>query len=532
VSAIVKELPVGKKELRRRADGLSLLRAGLIAVVMLVAHLLEPVASGTEQPYAKHPLLFNIVLGAYLALVLLSMMSHGRVKALERLLYSEICLDVIVTSFVVRWTGGVDSIFVFLYVVAIVSTSLLLSAGGGFAVASLASLTFTGALFAGWQAGPWEFSETPRWLAAVSFFYLTAFLAGFLSAGVERLRVFSASLLQNLVSGVAIVDLEGGAVFLNPAAREILGLTGREKNLRAQTLFSTPSGENPVVACLTDGTSRQRQQLDVLRQDGTTVPMGLTVSILKGRHGSLRGAVVSFADLTDVRRLEREVRLRDRIAALGTMSAGLAHEIRNPLASLSGSAELLEDSQDLKGDGRRLLGVILRETTRLNQIVTAFLEYSRQELPQRERVELRPLLEEVVASVEGSDDWTATHRAETSYLDGGPAVRGDAVQLRQCFLNLARNAAQAMRGGGTVRLAVHAATNDHVEVDVIDEGEGMADDQLSRIFDPFYSTREGGTGLGLSVVHRIVEAHGGTIRVESRPGEGTAFHVRLPAAAS
>ncbi len=526
----MKELPIGRKELGRRADGFSLVRAGLVAVVMVVAYMLQPIARETGLPYAANPLRFYMVLAAVLVLTFLFRVGHRRLKSLETLLYLEICLDVIITSFVVRWTGGADSLFVFLYVVAIVSTSLMLSAGGGFAIASLASLTFTVAAFAGRLGGPWEFSETSRWLAAISFFYLTAFLAGFLSAGVERLRVFSASLIQNLVSGAAIVDLEGRVVFLNPAAREILRVSGREKSLHAQTLFSTPTGENPVVACLTDGTSRQREQLDVVRQDGSTVPIGLTVSILRGRKGSLRGAVVSFTDLTDVRKLEREVRLRDRMVALGTMSAGLAHEIRNPLASLSGSAELLERSHGLEGDERKLLGVMLRETARLNEIVTAFLEYSRQELPGRERVELRLLLGEVVASVEGSDCWTAAHRVETRYLDGVPAVRGDPVQLRQCFLNLARNAAQAMRGGGTIRLVVHAAKGDNAEVDVLDEGEGMTEDQLARIFDPFYSTREGGTGLGLSVVHRIVEAHGGTITAESSPGEGTAFHVRLPAA--
>jgi two-component system sensor histidine kinase PilS (NtrC family) len=524
----MRELPVGKKELRRRADGLSLVRAGLVALVMLVAYTLQPVAAETGFLYADDPLPFYLVLAGVLTLTFLFRVGHRRLESLERLLYLEICLDVTLTSFIVRWTGGTDSLFVFLYVVAIVSMSLMLSAGGGFAIASLATLMFTGASFSVGPLGTWDFPETSRWLAAVSFFYLTAFLAGFLSAGVERLRVFSASVLQNVVSGMAIVDLEGRVVFFNPAARDILGLSGREKNLHAQTLFSTPSGENLVMDCLADGTSRQRVQLEVVRPGASTVPIGLTVSVLRSRKESLRGAIVSFTDLTDVRKLEREVRLRDRMAALGTMSAGLAHEIRNPLASLSGSAELLERSQDLDEDERKLLRVMLRETTRLNQIVTAFLEYCRQEPPGRERVDVGLLLKEVVASLEGFDGWTPAHKVEMVCTDGRTVVSGDPVQLRQCLLNLARNAGQAMPRGGTLRLVVHAAEGDHIEVDVIDEGEGMTEDQLPRVFDPFYSTRAGGTGLGLSVVHRIVEAHGGTVRAESSPGEGTAFHVRLP----
>ncbi len=525
----MRELPVGKKELKRRADGLSLVRAALVAVVMLVARMLQTSAGGAGLLYASNPLPFYLILAVFLAVTLILRLAHRRVASVDKLLYAEICLDVILTSFVVRWTGGVDSLFVFLYVVAVVSTSLLFSAGGGFAIASLATLMFTAAVFGGRLAGPWEFYETSRWLAAISFFYLTAFLAAFLSAGVERLRVFSSALLENLVSGAAIVDLDGRVVFLNPVAREILGVSGRDRGLCASELFSTASGSNPVTSSLREGTSRQREQLEIQRRNGSIVPIGLTVSILKGRNGSLRGAVVSFVDLTEVRKLERQIRLRDRMAALGTMSAGLAHEIRNPLASLLGSAELLGRSHGLEGDERKLLGVIRRETTRLNQIVTAFLEYCRQEPLGRQSVDVQLLLSEVVASVERFDDWTADHRVETQYADGVPTLSGDPVQLRQCLLNLARNAAQAMPSGGTVRFVVHDGKNeDFAEIDVIDEGHGMTDDQVTRAFDPFYSTRDGGTGLGLSVVHRIVEAHGGTVRIESSPGTGTAFHVRLP----
>jgi two-component system sensor histidine kinase PilS (NtrC family) len=526
----MRELPIGKKELKRRADGLSLVRAGLVVAVMVVARLLQPVAESTGFFYAESPWPFYIVLLGVLALTFIFRLGHRRLPSLEKVLYLEICLDVTLTTFVVRWTGGVDSLFVFLYLVAIVSTSLLLSAGGGFAIASLATLMFTGASVGDMMLGRLEFSETFRWLAAVSFFYLTAFLAGFLSAGVQRLRVFSASLLQNLVSGVAIVDLEGRVVYMNPSARAILGLSGREKGLDATALFSTPSGENPVMESLGHGTSRQREQIEIAKADGSTVPIGMTVSVLRGGKGSLRGAVISFMDLTEVRELEREVRLRDRMAALGTMSAGLAHEIRNPLASLSGSAELLGRSSAFGGDERKLLRVILREAGRLNQIVTAFLEYCRQGPLGREAVDVRWLLKEVVALVESSGDWTARHRIHVSGGEGNAQVDGDPVQLRQCFFNIARNAAQSMPGGGTLHVVVHSVHNNHVEIDFTDEGGGMTEEQVCRIFDPFYSTREGGTGLGLSVVHRIVEAHGGVVRVESAPGEGTTFHVSLPAA--
>jgi two-component system sensor histidine kinase PilS (NtrC family) len=526
----VKELPIVGKELRRRADGLSFVRAGLVVLVVVAARVLQPVAEETGFFYALRPLPFYLVLAGVLALTFLFRLGHRKVRSLEKLLYMEVCFDVALTTYIVRWTGGVDSVFVIVYVVSILSTSLLLSAAGGFGIASLATLMFTAAALSDQVLAHWASPEMLRWLTAVSFFYLTAFLAGFLSSGAERVRVFSASLLENLVSGAAILDVEGRVVYLNPAARSILALAGREKGLTDRALFGTTSGDDLVLRSLQQGVSRQREEIEVARANGTPVPIGITVSLLQGRKGRLRGAVVSFVDLTEVRKLEAEVRLRDRMASLGTMSAGLAHELRNPLASVSSSAELLGRSTGLEGDERRLLRVIQREAARLDQIVTAFLEYCQQRPLSQDEVNLERLLRQVVASAKDFPDWAENHRADLQFSDYRSAVRGDSVQLRQCFLNVVRNATQAMPAGGTLRIAVHPAEDGRVEVDFSDEGGGMTDEQLRHIFDPFYSTREDGIGLGLSVVHRIVEAHRGSIRVHSQPGHGATFHVSLPVA--
>ncbi len=526
----MKELPIVGTELRRRADGLSFVRAGLVVLIVLGARVLQPVAEETGFFYALRPLPFYLVLAGVLALTFLFRLGHRKVRSLGKLLYMEVCFDVVLTTYVVRWTGGVDSVFVIVYVVSILSTSLLLSAAGGFGIASLATLMFTAAALSDQVAAHWGSSEMLRWLAAVSFFYLTAFLAGFLSAGVEKVRVFSASLLENLVSGAAILDAEGRVVYVNPVARSILALPDREKVLTNRALFGTTSGDDLLLRSLQQGVSRQREEIEVAREDGTSVPVGVTVSVLRGRRGRLRGAVVSFVDLTEVRKLEAEVRLRDRMASLGTMSAGLAHELRNPLASVSSSAELLGRSTGLEGDDRRLLRVIQREAGRLDQIVTAFLEYCRQEPLGQDEVDLQPLLRHVVVSARDFPDWAESHRADLQFSGCPTTVRGDSVQLRQCFLNIVRNATQAMPAGGTLRIVVHPADDGRVEVDFSDEGGGMTDEQLRHIFDPFYSTREDGIGLGLSVVHRVVEAHGGSVRVHSQPGRGATFHVSLPVA--
>jgi len=274
------------------------------------------------------------------------------------------------------------------------------------------------------------------------------------------------------------------------------------------------------------GGFRNRFELTTRRaSDGRTLELGLTSSALVDEQGRFLGHVVHFQDVTELRKMERVLRRSERMSAIGALSASVAHEIRNPLAAISGCAELLEG--EVRGEeNERLLRVIRRETSRLANIVTELLDYTRPRELVRAEVDLRRNLEELAESF----------RADRSHADvelvlslpSEPQLAAvDAAQIGQVLWNLVRNGVQAMDGKG--RLELGLATLEHqVRLSVRDHGHGIPPEQLDRIFEPFFSTKQGGSGIGLALVHRIIEAHGGQIEVHSSVGDGTQFVIRLP----
>jgi two-component system sensor histidine kinase PilS (NtrC family) len=238
------------------------------------------------------------------------------------------------------------------------------------------------------------------------------------------------------------------------------------------------------------------------------------------------GNVVVVQDLTELRRMEEEVRRADRLAALGKMSAGLAHEIRNPLASICGSIALLGKQPGLGEKERKLLTIVSREGERLEALVRDFLAFARPSQPQIQQVEATQLVEETLDVFR--HDAAARELRVAAEIEPGVRVLADSGQLRQVLWNLLTNAADAAGRGGSVRARMRRAEGMAV-LEVEDSGPGIAGDDLQRIFDPFFTTKESGTGLGLAIVHRIVEAHGGQLAVQSAPGR-TLFSVAIPLA--
>jgi two-component system sensor histidine kinase PilS (NtrC family) len=265
--------------------------------------------------------------------------------------------------------------------------------------------------------------------------------------------------------------------------------------------------------------------------------------VLRDDEGRPSGHVVIFQDVSDVVEMERDLRRSERLAAVGELSASMAHEIRNPLAAISGAIQMLqrEGEQGREGEqSQRLMDIVLRETDRLNRLLTEFLEYARPGPLRREPLLVEEAVAEVLAIFDASASDATTIRVA---IEPGLQLRADPGQLRQLLWNLLLNAAQAMPEGGTIGLEAHASgppqerpggdRNDGgeggwIELGVRDGGAGIPAEAQERIFDPFFTTKPGGTGLGLATVHRIVEEHGGSIRVQSAAGKGTSFHVRLP----
>jgi two-component system sensor histidine kinase PilS (NtrC family) len=442
---------------------------------------------------------------------------------------AQIFLDVAIAVAVVAATGLSESVFVFMFVLAIVNGAILLHRAGAVAAVFLALIAYNGVVL--WL------HPSPDLVRATLFahgaaFVATGALSGWLTDQLRRtgerlaqsegdlaaVTALHESIVQSVTSGLVTLDPQGRITFLNRAGEQITGLRlGDVAGQPGTRFFPAFTGEGRDEAALV--TARGERRL-----------LGYTVFDLHGRRGERSGTAVIFQDLTELRAMEEAVERSKRLADLGTVAAGLAHELRNPLASISGCVELLRGAQGLSPEDQRVMGIVLRETGRLDGLLTRFLEFTRPAPPQRVPTDVAVVLGETL------DVFAADPVATGLRLDRALAtarVPCDPDQLRQLAWNLLANAAQAIREsgkGGVVRVSCEPAADGGATLGVADDGPGIPSAELARIFTPFFTTKPSGTGLGLAVVHRIVDAHGGSILVESPPGEGARFTVRLPPA--
>ena len=507
----------------------------LVGTALLTATAVLSFGSGGETfPGRAEALLYGIIASIYLgSLISVAFLRSGRF--LSGVAKGQIVGDVLAASGLVYLTGGAESIFTILYPLAIVNAAIGLGRRGALAGALLSALAFC-LLAIGMERGiiapPLAFLDRSPLPAArlmltlaanLSAFLLTALLAAYLASALQGARkelaktatelagleALHESIVESVASGILTTDLQGRITYLNRAASQLTEL--QLADVRGEPL-------NHLLPLL-DQTQRHGEA-----SFGHRV-VGFSIADLTMAAG---GQVIVLQDLTELRRMEEEVRRADRLAALGKLSAGLAHEIRNPLASMCGSVALLGKSPGLGEKERRLLQIVFREGERLELLVSEFLAFARPAEPRLATIELGELLDDTLAVFRL--DAKAAHLDVT--LESAPqvSVQADAGQLRQVLWNLLSNAAEAAGPGGTVRARLrHADAMAVLEVE--DSGPGIPQPDLQRIFDPFFTTKDSGTGLGLAIVHRIVEAHGGQLSVASEPGR-TRFSVALPARAS
>ncbi|HEU4382175.1 MAG TPA: ATP-binding protein [Anaeromyxobacteraceae bacterium] len=521
--------PAGAAEagLQRKLVWLTLFR--LVTITVLLAGIAVTTwQAGQEMGAAAAPL-YGIILFTYAASIVSALLLRGG-RGLTALAFGQIGLDVALAAAVVAVTGRSESVFVFLFSIAVVNGAILLFARGA-AVAVVGAVAVYLALVLG-APGP-----RPASLATVLFAHgaaflatgaLASYLAGQLRRAGERLAesesdlafvtALHESIVQSVSSGLVTLDGAGRITFLNRAAEHMTGW-------RLEEVRGRPAGTR-LDAFATGG---RRGEADFESARGQRLRLGYTRFPLMGRDGREMGSAVIFQDLTEMRAMEERVRRSEQLAEMGRVAAGLAHELRNPLASVTGSVELLKGGGGLAGEERRLLDIVLREAERLDQLVTRFLEWSRPAPLRREATDLARLLEETL-TVFRNDPAAARVLLEADLRPA--AVACDPDQMRQVFWNLLANAAQAMDGsGGRIRVSCDAGAGG-VRVEVADDGPGIDPSDLHRLFEPFFTTKRDGTGLGLATVQRIVDAHGGTVAVESAPGRGAAFTVRLPASSA
>jgi two-component system sensor histidine kinase PilS (NtrC family) len=350
---------------------------------------------------------------------------------------------------------------------------------------------------------------------------------------LANLRALHERIVASIRSGLVTTDLDGRIFTFNFAAQEITGY--REEMIRgkdASILFGDLKDHiAETLRALEKGQNSPRFETNCLTSEGMRLRLGYSISPLSSESGDTTGMVITFQDLTQVRSLEETSRRQDRLAAIGRMAASIAHEIRNPLAAMRGSIQMLRSEVDSDSSQAELMEIILRESDRLNRIITDFLNYARPRSLTQARVDVGDLLHQTFALMRHSPE-ISTNQSIVEELPKEPIfAEADEGQLKQVFWNLARNALQAMPQGGTLRTTLESNSNNRLRISFTDTGRGMSPDQVEHLFEPFSSTT-GGTGLGLSIVYQIIRDHGGTINVRSRVGQGTTITVELPVAAN
>ena len=469
----------------------------------------------------------------------------------------QLAVDVLLVTWLVWNSNVIQSPYVALYIVIIAISSLFLGPREAIVTSVGCAVAFTAcALQITGLAGEKDpsrlvggsVSQTIQW---VGLFDVAFFVVGLLSArlaerqsrsdvrlaaatqSLANLRALHERIVASIRSGVVTTDLEGRIFTFNVAAQEITRYA--EETIRGQDasiLFSDLKEHiTQTLTALEKGETSPRFETTCLTSEGMRVRLGYSIAPLSTEAGETTGMVITFQDLTQVRSLEETSRRQDRLAAIGRMAASIAHEIRNPLAAMRGSIQMLRSEMDSDPAQTELMEIILRESDRLNRIITDFLSYARPRSLIQARVDVGDLLHQTFALMRHSPEIGANQSIVEELPDDPLYAEADEGQLKQVFWNLARNALQAMPQGGTLRATLEENSNHRLRITFADTGRGMSPDQVEHLFEPFSSTT-GGTGLGLSIVYQIIRDHGGTINVRSLVGQGTTITVELPVPAN
>jgi two-component system sensor histidine kinase PilS (NtrC family) len=498
------------------------------------------VAQFTPSPLPMRLFLSTILLWYSISLFYVLLLSFWQEHRLQAAL--QVLTDLFLVSLVIHETGGWDSSLNFLYPLVIIVASVLLPRVWAQLVSALAFILYGTVLELNYYGVVPSYCSTHpglKALQAIIFvnlfaFLAVAYLAGLLTAklrqvgvqlkdtsgALENLQALHENIIRSISSGLITTGLDGRITLVNAAAQRLLERTPAALvGSPVHELFLDPlphvESQHPHAEVRFDAPTAFRKTLRV-RVAALTVP----------ERGEL-GCVYVLDDLTEMRRLEREVRMQDRLAAVGRLAAAIAHEIRNPLTSIAGSVSMLSGVPEMNEEHRRLLDIVTRESKRLNSIITDFLAYSRTKQYHFDKVDLIHLVEDTLTLMDHrmtAESTGITIQRRFAAPEAYAIADGD--KIKQVFWNFCENAVRAMKGGGTLTVSLESLGDDW-QVGFNDTGAGMSPQQIEKIFEPFQSNFEGGTGLGLAIVYQIVQAHEGKVWARSKPGQGTTFVLRL-----
>ena len=552
---------MAERDLRRKLFWLIAIRVG-ISSLLLGSAVFVQLASAAM--FLGEPLF--VLIGVTYALNILWALTLKWAERHRWLVDVQLACDALIVSAFIAVTGGIASYFAALYVLPIAAASSVQFRRGGMMIATLSSVLYLGIVLtqyyglAGFLGVPFFGHEgtlpPPRIVAYttglnVFLFFSIAFLSGSLADRLQRagarlerasseiadLQAFNQHVIDSLASGLATTDRLGRILTFNRAAVAITGhaasaVVGR----RLEEVLELPTNVANELGQLSDPSRGRRIETSYRTGDGRPIELGFTATPLRTPGGDA-GLLFAFQDVTEIKKLDREARMRQRLAAVGEMAAGIAHEIRNPLASMSGSIQILRQELPLTEDQAQLMDIVLRESERLNDTIRSFLAYAKPQRFSIAPVDVRRVLNDAAVLLRNSSELLEGHVIDVRVPPDEVMFEADENQIRQIVWNLATNGLRAMRSGGRLTLGAHVEPSgeprhDAVVLEVADEGVGIAAEELDAIFQPFRGTFSKGTGLGLAIVHRIVSDYGGEIHVSSTPGRGTTVSVRLPVKAA
>ena len=552
----------------KNVNGLMLGRIIILTLLLTITILFQI----SKKQFFFIPLTNNLYyfIGIFYLVTIVYALLLRKVKDVYRFAFSQIAVDHLFITALIYFTGGKESFFPITYTFSIIASSTIFYKRGALFSASLSSLLYGLLLllqFHHWinpLGKPSIYDPSQVFYSLIIYmatFYIVAFLSGAISEELKKkkkeliqkqvdynqLEAFNQNIVQSLDSGLLTIDLHGNINFLNRTAEKILNRNrGTLKDTSIYDLFPRINEvvEQVKMKIPESFFDYQRYETLLTNHDGKRIYLGFSISPLTDPEGSLIGHTLIFQDITKFKEMEEQIKRVDKMAAVGALAAGMAHEIRNPLASLSGSIQMLRAELTLDESQQHLMEITLRESERLNALITDFLLFAQPPQSHKILYPVERILEETLDLFIHSPSFRDGIRILRPSPQEETRVRIDPDQMKQVFWNLFINAAQSMSNGGEIQvqlgrgnaqgitglsLSSQVKDKEWVKISITDSGSGIAPEEKEKIFEPFFTTKENGTGLGLSVVHKIVENHKGLIKVDSVLGRGSTFSIFLPA---
>ena len=546
-----------QKETLSRLQLLMFLRVGFVSLLLGVAIVIQVRETKTYFGEILNAHYFLIALIYFLTFIYIVALKY--IKNLFKFAYLQLLIDTIFITAIIYTTGGIESIFSFLYLLNIISGGIILYRYGGMIIASFSSILYGAFLDLSYYGliNPISYrfpyiqehqsSEIFYMiLVNVAAFYLVAFLSGFLSEQIRKsraelkskkkdmadLEMLKENIIQNISSGLVALDENSKIIVFNRGAERIFNIDSRDA-IQKDISYIIPH----IIPYLKVRNPHKFSHLSYKRKSDQEIDLLLNISPLQEHDGSKKGTILVFQDTTRIREMEQEVKRMEDLAMLGELAAGIAHEIRNPLASISGSIQVLSDSlsKEEARINRRLMEIVLREVNRLNNLINDFLHFARPQRINIEEFELNQLIMDTLYIFQNSKHWSKYLDIETKIMSP-LTIKSDPQQLKQVFWNIFLNASEAMPKGGLISIGADSETNfqssiesvELVRIKIEDNGPGLDSKIAKDMFKPFSTTKKDGSGLGLAIVKRIVEGLGGKVSGENLASGGAAITILLP----